>query len=253
MVKVSEIRQSYTQEKARSDLIAQAWLYYCLRPISFYITPLFIRLGFSANAFTIFGLIPLLIGMYYIFNGYVNSANYIVGAVLINIWYLFDTVDGNIARFNREESFKGKLLDWMVGMVFHTLLPVCLGMSLYLGGKDEFYLFMGSKYHSEVWIIIGISKLLSELLREITSLGSKYLLGIKSVDSHGHEKINFLYVLPRAILSFEIPLLLVAALFGVIYLKAFLLYYTAYNIITFGAIVYLSLKKAVILDRKLIK
>lgn len=65
-VSVSDIRRSYPSEKARSDLINHLWIYLVLRPLSFYVTPVFINLGLSANAVTGLGLFPLVGGLVFI-------------------------------------------------------------------------------------------------------------------------------------------------------------------------------------------
>ena len=86
-ISASDIRQSYPSEKARSDLVAQLWAYLVLRPISFYLTPPLINMGFSANAVTALGLIPLLCGLVFIVFGGASPFNFIIGAMFVNIWY----------------------------------------------------------------------------------------------------------------------------------------------------------------------
>lgn len=240
-VSVADIRQSYTNDKARSDLVAQAWSYYCLRPISFYLTPLFIRLGFSANAFSVLGLLPLICGMAFILLGASSSFNFVIGAILINIWYLCDCIDGNIARFRGQASKFGALLDWLVGMFYHTCWPICLGVGLYFASSERLVFDFGLRLPNYFWLIIGTAELVAELLREVVSMQGRRIVGeqiVNNIDS----KLSIKTVLPRAILSFQIPLLLVSSLMGT--LGVFLVFYAVYNLITLIGMIILSLQKS---------
>ncbi len=248
-VSARDICQCYTSEKARSDMVAQTWIYLVLRPISFYLTPLFINLGFSANTVTCLGLFPLLGGMALILLGSHSPLNFTIGAMLVNIWYLGDAIDGNIARFQGQTSKFGAILDWLVGMLYHTFLPVCLGLGLYLASPERAMLALGLDFPKWIWLLAGAVRLFAELLREVVSLGGRKIVGLKIVDQiDSKAKISLKDILPRIFPNFEIPLLLVSSLVGV--LGFFLLFYTIYNLAILAGMILLALRKALLADQQ---
>ncbi len=245
-VSASDIRRSYSSEKARSDLVAQLWLYLVLRPVSFRLTPIFINLGISANTATVLGLIPLLCGLVLILLGATSPLNFIVGAFLVNIWYLCDCIDGNIARFQGQVSNFGALFDWMIGMFYHVFLPVCLGLGLYFASFERTIFDFGLTLPGWFWLLAGAVELFAGLFREAISMKAQKTIG-SQVAFQLDAKISFWTILPRAILSFKAPLLLVASLLRV--LGIWLFFYAVYNILTFVGMILLALRKALLSDR----
>jgi phosphatidylglycerophosphate synthase len=250
MKKVSaiDIRQSYTSEKARLDLISWLWGYLVLRPISFHITPLFINLGFGANAVTALGLILLICGLIFILSGATSPFNFIVGAILVNICYLLDCIDGNIARFQGQCSVFGALFDCIVALIQEAFLPLCLGLGLYLAGPEQMTLALGVEFPKWGWLVAGGVESSSGLFRRVVSLKSQS--GVERlVESLEQENLSvpFWAVLPRAILGFKGPLLLIGSLVGA--LGLLLLFYAAYNLVILFAMTTLSLRNALLVDR----
>lgn len=243
---VFDIRQSYPREKARSDLMAHLWVYLVLRPISFYLTTPLINLGFSANAVTALGLVLLICGLAFILLGAISALNFIIGAALVNVWYLCDCIDGNIARFRGESSNFGALLDFMVGLIYHTFLPVCLGLGLYWGTPEHSVLALSLNIPKWWWIVAGAIELSAGLFRKTISLQFQIIMGKQAVEQ-GHSRINIWSVLPRAILSFKPPLLLIAAFTGA--LGFFLFSYAAYNLASLLAVSVQFLRRALLVER----
>ena len=244
-ISASDVRQSYTREKSRSDLVAQLWIYLVLRPISFYFTPPLINLGFSANAVTGLGLIPLICGLLFILMGAISPLNFIIGAALVNIWYLFDCIDGNIARVRGESSNFGALFDFMVGLIYHTFLPVCLGMGLYWGAPERSVLALILNIPKWWWIVVGAIELSTGLFRKVVSLKCQITMRRQAAEQ-GHSRITIWSLLPRAILSFKPPLLLIAAFSGE--LGFFLLIYATYNLASLLVVCIQSLRTAFLVD-----
>ena len=249
VMKVSaiDVRQSYTSRKARTDLTAHLWIYLVLRPISFALTPFFINLGLSANAVTALGLIPLICGLVFILLGAISPVNFVIGAALINIWYLCDCIDGNIARFRGRVSKFGALFDWMVGRIYHAFLPACLGLGLYLASPERSTLALGLGIPRWFWLLTGGVELFAGLLRDMVSLQTRRIVGGKVTPGTDSET-SIRTILPGAILSFKLPLLLVASLAGA--LPVWLLGYVVYNLTTLVAMILLALRKARLADQQ---
>lgn len=124
---LAAVRASYTPEKraceARTDLPSYA-LY---RPLSFFVTPLFMTLGFSANAVTTLGIVVSL--------GFPLAAWLLpptAAAVTIAALALFiqvlDSVDGNIARTTGKTSAVGQMLDGVGSLLFWVLYFIAVGV-----------------------------------------------------------------------------------------------------------------------------
>src|SRR5476651_2342469 len=107
---IADIRRTYSPAKAREEWFgdwASALIY---RPLSFCVTPLFIRLGFSAQMVTLLSLmIGLSLPLIAIFGG--GTALWWV-AGLATVWVVLDCVDGNIARLLQTASRSGHYLDF---------------------------------------------------------------------------------------------------------------------------------------------
>ncbi len=244
-VSALDIRQSYTSEKARSDLFGGLWIY-VLRPVSFHLTPLFINLGFSANAVTALGLIPLLCGLVFILLGAASPFNFIVGALFANIWKLCDCIDGNIARFQGQVSKFGELFDWMVGTIFY-FYPVCVGLGLYLASPERSTLALGLELPRWFWLLAGVAELSASLFYQVVHREARMIMGAQTAflaDSN----ISIWTILPRAIVSFKAPLLLAASLAGV--LGFWLFGYAAYNVVILVGMVLIALRKALLADEQ---
>lgn len=102
---------------AKEDL----WSWYVLRRISIYITILFKKMNLSPNAVSWLSvLFVLLSGMLMIL---ATPASFILAFISYNIGYLFDCVDGELARLTRKTSKLGYFIDMLIRA---ATLPVFL-------------------------------------------------------------------------------------------------------------------------------
>lgn len=103
-----EVAASYEGKKQELDrvFILYRFLY---RPLSFPLTAIFIRLGFSANAVSYLDAVLLSISLSIFISG--NQWALATGTAIFSLFYILDFVDGNIARYNKQSSYFGKLLD----------------------------------------------------------------------------------------------------------------------------------------------
>jgi len=125
---INAIRSKYSEEKRISDK-DNLWGSLVLRRISYYPTWLFLRLGVSANEVTGISLIIGCVGCIFLASG--NYDNTIIGVLLINMWALFDYVDGNVARYNDSCSKYGEFLDAFDGIVVSELLFLSAGIGVF--------------------------------------------------------------------------------------------------------------------------
>lgn len=123
---LTAVRASYTPEKAvderRSEIIAH-WVY---RPLSFYVTPLFLRAGIPADGVTL-GMLFLAAAMPALAAW--GAAPAWAWVVVIGVaLQVLDCVDGNIARVTQRFSRVGGMLDGLCTLLFWALFFLSAGI-----------------------------------------------------------------------------------------------------------------------------
>jgi phosphatidylglycerophosphate synthase len=125
MPTIDEIKRSLPQEKNRYDLIGNTAAYFIARPLSYYLTWVFIKLGISANATSAASTFVAIAAC--TATAFLNDAW--VTVTLVLIWLTLDCVDGNIARVMRTGSKYGEFLDAISGYLLAAFLPLCLALN----------------------------------------------------------------------------------------------------------------------------
>ena len=97
------------------------------------------------------------------------------------------------------------------------------------------------------WLVAGAVQLSAGLCRKVVSLQCQSIVG-KQDRRQENSRSTIWAVLPRAILSFKAPLLLIASLVGA--LGFFLFGYATYNLVSLLAMIVLSLRKALLVDQQ---
>jgi phosphatidylglycerophosphate synthase len=123
---LAEVRRSYTPEKAaeerRSELVAAVFY----RPVSFWVSPLFLWLGFSAD-----GVALLSIGLSVAMPLMVWASGELDFALIVGLGLLaqvLDCVDGNIARVTQRFSTIGVMLDGLSTLFFWSMYFIAVGV-----------------------------------------------------------------------------------------------------------------------------
>jgi phosphatidylglycerophosphate synthase len=207
---IDGIKSSYTSEKRESDRVNHYYGYAILRPIGNYIAYCFIRIGLSANAVTLIGLILQLVAFYFIL---FTSKSLIIPALLINIWLLLDFVDGTIARVKNQQSIQGAYYDALSGFLVENILHISVGYYLFLHVNSIsidpllfltigiissllFQFYRLAKY--EYFRIVGYSMDMVQKKVQISPISTEQIL--------------------KGIKSFEIPTMVIFILFGKIWI-----------------------------------
>lgn len=136
---LDQIKEAYIQKK---DWEKQFPLtYFVVRPLSFYVTCLVIRISESAPIVVGVGFIIAVLGcVSLVFMSYLSPWP---GIVLLAIFSLLDTVDGNIARVTNKVSYYGRYLDGMVGVLIDACYFFFLGLGVYLmSGRSNPWIFL---------------------------------------------------------------------------------------------------------------
>ena len=91
------------------------------RYLSFFLTPIFVMVGLSANQAT---LVRILIGICSIL--FIFSGKIVIGILIFFLGDVVDCVDGNISRIKNSATYYGKFLDGWADIVIENLLILSL-------------------------------------------------------------------------------------------------------------------------------
>jgi phosphatidylglycerophosphate synthase len=133
---VSEVRSSFHSQKRWEEFSGELPALLIFRPISFWITPWFLRAGWSAAGVTLLGgafALAMLAGAWL-----GGDHAYVLVAVMGCIVQTLDCVDGNIARVTGTLSHAGQFLDLLVGQLYWALLFVSIGLLVERNGGGLF-------------------------------------------------------------------------------------------------------------------
>lgn len=246
-VSYESIRQSCLTEEVLTQKSNNP-LRYVRRIFSIRLTPLFINLGFSANAVTALGSITVIFAVMFILLGAVGDYNFIIGAILLNVASTLDRIDGNIARSCKQSSKFGALFDSINGIFQNISYPICLGLALYLRSSGNQVFFLGIEVPEWFWLAVGLVCSCLNLFRKVISSSTRIILNIKTGIRPKMMKSNILFRSFEFIFSTKMELLLLAALLGG--LKFFLFGYTILNLIAIPVTILFCLWKTYLVDRK---
>lgn len=99
------------------------------RRISIYFTKLFLYTPLSANQITVLmTVIGVLCGFLFAFGNVIYS---LLGALLLQFWYVLDHVDGEVARYKKIQSLTGEYLDYLAHVIVHPAVFVGITFGVY--------------------------------------------------------------------------------------------------------------------------
>jgi len=153
---IADIRTLLPKEKKAMER-NELWGHWVFRPVSYYPTWLFLKLGISANGATIMSFILGLIGCALL--AFSNYIGIIIGAVLINLWALLDFVDGNIARYFGSGTKCGAFIDNANGLIVSSLFFLSAGIGAFHHG-DLFFFWLSQSvlrtdFNNAIFIMLG--------------------------------------------------------------------------------------------------
>jgi len=241
----ADVRAAYPASDVERHKIISPYSYYVLGVLSLRLTPLFINLGLRANTVTALGFVVALLIQPVIVLGALDPLYFVVASLLVHVFYLLDNIDGHIARFHRNSSYVGSLLDPLASWVQRTLFPVSLGLALYFSPSNSIYAF-GLTVPAWAWIAVGITRMYAYLLT--IAIGSKTdALLAKEALTVGSKGGRFTIV-AKGIVELE-PVFLIAAVpvgaVGLLHLLFALLY-----LAILGVIILMNLGRLDAADRR---
>lgn len=228
---IAEIRSKYSEERRKADR-DNPWLYFVVRPISFYPTWLFLRLGISANQTTLIGFIISIAGcIFLVFGSYWAT---IVGATLLNIGVLLDVIDGNVARYSNSCTKYGEYIDRMASAIITPLMFITIGIGVFNHPDPRLnslaQIFLGMDVGRNIYLILGLVSAFLCILGLLVTANLWAVFLLRPVDfyrpkaRHEVSLSSIIYKVGFAVVGLTWPILLVAAIAD--FLSIFLLLWT---------------------------
>jgi len=168
------------------------------RKISAVFTRLIIMTPLTANQITLFDIFLGLLAAILFTNG--NYYQSIIAALVLQLWYVFDCVDGEVARLKSQSSIKGLYLDYIGHDLVQPAVFIGIGFGVF-NSKDQIFMTI---LNGNLWLLFlafmaaYFSQLLynpkSNIIRTAMSMLSskmqdKYSLTISTV-KHGEDQVN---------------------------------------------------------------
>ena len=113
-----------------------AWFF---RLFSIYLTRICLVLGINSNQVTLLSFLSGLVGGIFFVGGH-----FLIGSLCFLLFYMFDNVDGEIARYKKTSSLFGNWLDIVVGHILYPYFFLSLGLGLFLNTNGWLFLFWGA-------------------------------------------------------------------------------------------------------------
>lgn len=178
-----------------------------MRKLSIYLTGALSKTAIRPEAVTAFSIGAGALGALSLSKG-----QWFLGILLVNLWYLLDHVDGELARFREEVSVTGLYFDTITNAIVPPLTFWGLGVGLWEIGGSVTWLWMGVTGAYASWMLLAIpfceSAVLLQWLKEkkhaasarpaaSNALGNALAVGIlKKTFAKIHLFITFPVVLP---------------------------------------------------------
>ncbi len=126
MEKISTLREICQKPREKADT---AYGRHCVRFFSIYVTRIFLILKFTPNFVTLLSLATGFAACVLFYFG--TPLHTFLGTILLQIWYLLDHVDGEIARYNKTTSLAGIYFDTITHYIIHPLALCSLGLGYF--------------------------------------------------------------------------------------------------------------------------
>ncbi len=116
-------------QKPRYKEVGNWMVRHILRDAALPITRLLLHTRVTANQVT---LVSIVIGLFGI-SLFAAESNglFFLGAALLQLWYLLDHVDGQIARYHKTNSLTGRFFDYIMHHLIHGVIFFSLGFYVY--------------------------------------------------------------------------------------------------------------------------
>ena len=216
LVDYSEFKALLGEAKRQSDPLFARFVY---RPLSFPTGWFFYKIGMKANSVSLLSIFLAITSSLIMVFG--DSDDIVVASFLMILVALSDCIDGNVARARGETGPSGEWMDALSGYTVYALLPLTLGIHMYLYSPHAAL--------PGLWIIVGsvtsIANLFLRLLYQkfVSSMPGEFTQkGLK-----GSGSLFSKFSSEMGLIGWMMPALLVASLLNMlgVYLAVYCFFY----------------------------
>ena len=249
-VTLDDVKKSLPKEKGRKDAI---WVKLWVRPISYPLSLLALKLNISPNQISIVAIIDAVLAA--VFMSINNSFFIISGMVLLNLFIVFDCMDGTMARTLKRASYMGEFYDAMGGYTMCAFSLFGAGICAYTSGKNllfdwEVYLIVIGALGSvcDIFARLIYQKYTANTMMENYKMGKVLMRENDSFYSKEKEnKLSITYLRLEVDRQFGIagffpPLLMLSYIFS--FMDIVLILYGLYHLLAFVVAMGLFCRKA---------
>jgi len=122
---IEELRRICQKRDERYDNAVERFS----RKFSIYFTKALLYTGISANQATLLNIIIGIVAC--IFIAYGSNWHFFIGALILQLWFIFDCVDGEIAHYRGTASITGEYVDRINHIVIDPLIFISMTIGLY--------------------------------------------------------------------------------------------------------------------------
>lgn len=134
------VRETYAINRCMTRTLSTVYEYVFLWS-SMFTTPIFIKLGMSANNVTFFMLLTGIAAAIFVAQGSVFTVS--VGTALYLFAQVLDASDGNVARMTNTSSFFGRFIDGVVDIVMLLVLQISYAIVLFSQHAHPIFIWSG--------------------------------------------------------------------------------------------------------------
>ena len=128
-------------QKPRYKEVGNWMVRHIVRDAALPLTWLLLHTPITANQVTAISLLVGVSGI--LFFAYESPWFFLAGAILLQLWYLLDHVDGQIARYRKTACLSGRFFDFLTHHVIHGVIFFSLGVYLFRRADLFFFLLWG--------------------------------------------------------------------------------------------------------------
>ncbi|UCG69323.1 MAG: CDP-alcohol phosphatidyltransferase family protein [Thermoplasmata archaeon] len=221
---------NYSRVLNMSNFWYKPKLHYIAKYFSVVVSPALILLGVSPNAVTIFSFVVSLGAVVGIAFAGVDNLYIPVSLFLLFHW-LFDFVDGDMARVQNSSTFLGRWMDGMSGILLYGLVYISFGFLLFRETQNPLWLLMGS--------LVGFITGIGQMNVDRYSAYRRWIKEEQGIDIGTHELTPLFSVMSTINFDLYVGLIFVAGFFysvnvvilvlvvGLIWSSMFFYYYSS--------------------------
>ena len=117
-------------QKPRYKEVGNWMVRYLLRDAAIPITWLLLHTPITANQVTLISLVVAIAGAFCLMGP--GNFLFLLGVLLLQLWYLLDHVDGQIARYRKTASLSGRFFDFLTHHIIHGIIFFVLGVHSFM-------------------------------------------------------------------------------------------------------------------------